>query len=286
LDGLKTLRNGNFLIKIPTYKKNFEKMGILPQDFYDKIIADINGITNELDNFVSTMSYENPDETIRLIKVMKEKYNVISPINKVRNNNKDNRVSYYVLQKKGFYLFDFDKLLREAHQNIEKQNGGGNDNTNTKEKPVLEINYGPALYYYDGQKVDLYEILKKNIDEILKKKIYNDEHENIYILLLNNFYINNEVLYDNELESLIDKIIDYQMDTNLINTDTSEESSKYSSEIKSDGTHMETDETDEQPSNDFFNFFNARQSIPVYGGGNKGTKREYISRKNMYYIIE
>ena len=83
--------------------------------------------------------------------------------------------------------------------------------------------------------------------------------------MLNNFYINNEVLYDNELENLIDIIIEYLMDTNLMDT----ESSKDSSEIKSDGR---------QPYNDFFNF-SPEQSM-IYTGGNKGTKRNKGIKRN------
>ena len=87
--------------------------------------------------------------------------------------------------------------------------GGTRDLTET-DYPIfrcLEFDDSPAYYYNDNKKINLYVTLNSQIRTYLNSIGYGEHYLTFRNELYYNFYLMNEVLYDNDLYELIDDII-------------------------------------------------------------------------------
>lgn len=119
--------------------------------------------------------------------------------------------------KDPFYQIAKSKFKKTQGGGI--QTGGGEDlSLEDKTFEFLEFDEMPAMYH-DEETYNLYEHLNNNIDSLLQQKDLAEYSDSFYNELYFKFYLNNAVLYDDELSKLIDSITneDFVFPTSLTN---------------------------------------------------------------------
>jgi hypothetical protein len=214
--------NPNINIYVQGYNSPF----VFNSNFYRKIYEDLTYLNNNVFNIIKADTLIRSDDVDLLLENIKSNFLFNLFIRKVKNNLKMTLAKKYTKDSKLWNDFQptlieygnksFLELGRKSYSGGSQYIIGGLRELQHDEYSYfsnLEFDDTPVFFYdnNDNSKIDIANELNKQIRKIIGSLGYSEHYETFRNELYYNFYLRNEVLYDDDLSGLINELITYDL---------------------------------------------------------------------------